>query len=205
VVLAALTAALGPALTALPINALRVVVGALLLIFGLQWLRKAILRAGGLKALHDEQAAYEHELLEAREQGAVHQGIDPYSFTISFKGVLLEGLEVVFIVLTFGANQHNVGLAAAAAGVAVLAVTLTGFAIHAPLTRVPENTLKFVVGVMLTSFGMFWGAEGAGAHWPGGDAALLVIIPLTLLAALAIVALLRRRSGLTHARAMVRA
>jgi uncharacterized membrane protein len=205
VVLAALTAALGPALTSLPINALRVVVGALLLIFGLQWLRKAILRAGGLKALHDEQAAYEHELDVAREQGAVQRGIDAYSFTISFKGVLLEGLEVVFIVLTFGANQHNVGLAAAAAAVAVVVVILAGFAIHAPLTRVPENTLKFAVGVMLTSFGMFWGAEGAGAHWPGGDAALLVIIPLTALAAVAIVALLRRRSRMTHPHAMVRA
>jgi uncharacterized membrane protein len=205
VVLAALTAALGPALTALPINALRVVVGALLLIFGLQWLRKAILRAGGYKALHDEQAAYEHELGAAREQGTVQQGIDPYSFTISFKGVLLEGLEVVFIVLTFGANQHNVALAAAAAALAVLVVILAGIAVHAPLTRVPENTLKFVVGVMLTSFGMFWGAEGAGAHWPGGDAALLVIIPLTLLAAVGLVALLRRRSGMTQPRAMVRA
>ena len=193
VVLAAVTAALGPALTALPINALRVVVGALLLIFGLQWLRKAILRAAGLKALHDEQAAYEHELVAAREQGAVRQGIDPYSFTISFKGVLLEGLEVVFIVLTFGANQHNVGLAAAAAAVAVAAVVLMGFAVHAPLARVPENTLKFVVGVMLTSFGMFWGAEGAGAKWPGSDAALLVVVPAVALYALALVAALRRR------------
>jgi uncharacterized membrane protein len=205
VVLAALTAALGPALTALPINALRVVVGALLLIFGLQWLRKAILRAGGLKALHDEHEAYERELVAAREQGAVQQGIDPYSFTISFKGVLLEGLEVVFIVLTFGANQHNVGLAAAAACAAVLVVTLTAIAIHAPLTRVPENSMKFVVGVMLTSFGMFWGAEGAGAHWPGGDAALLAIIPLTLLVALAMVAVLRRRSAVTGPEAVVRA
>jgi uncharacterized membrane protein len=193
VVLAALTAALGPALTELPIDVLRVVVGALLLIFGLQWLRKAILRAVGLKALHDEREAYERELIAAREQGAVREGIDPYSFTIAFKGVLLEGLEVVFIVLTFGANQHNVGLAAAAAGVAVLAVVLAGVAVHAPLARVPENTMKFAVGVMLTSFGSFWGAEGAGAHWPGGDAALLVIVPLTLLVSLAMAAVLRRR------------
>jgi uncharacterized membrane protein len=196
-VLAVLTAALGPALTALPINVLRVVVGALLLIFGLQWLRKAILRASGLKALHDEEEAFEQETEAARAAGTVDRTrFDPYSFTISFKGVLLEGLEVVFIVLTFGANQHNVGLAAAAAAVAVLAVVLAGFAVHAPLTRVPENTLKFVVGVMLTSFGIFWGTEGAGAHWPGGDAALLVIIPVTLLAALAMVWLLRRvRAG----------
>ena len=193
VVLAALTAVLGPALTALPIGVLRVVVGALLLIFGLQWLRKAILRGAGLKALHDEREAYERELAAAREQGAVGEGIDAYSFTIAFKGVLLEGLEVVFIVLTFGANQHNVGLAAAAAGVAVLVVVLAGFAVHAPLARVPENTMKFGVGVMLTSFGSFWGAEGAGAHWPGGDAALLVIVPLTLLVSLAMTTALRRR------------
>jgi uncharacterized membrane protein len=194
-VLAILTAALGPALTSLPINVLRVVVGALLLIFGLQWLRKAILRASGLKALHNEREAYEEELAAARAAGAPDATFDPYSFTLAFKGVLLEGLEVVFIVLTFGANQHNVGLAAAAAGAAVLAVVLTGVAVRAPLARVPENTLKFAVGAMLTSFGIFWGAEGAGAHWPGSDAALLVIIPATLLLAVGMVALLRRRTG----------
>ena len=105
---------------------------------------------------------------------------------IAFKGVLLEGLEVAFIVLTFGANQHNVGLAAAAAGVAITVVVFAGVAARAPLARVPENTMKFSVGVMLTSFGMFWGAEGAGAHWPGGDAALLVIIPSVLLVSLAL-------------------
>jgi uncharacterized membrane protein len=192
IVLAGLTAALGPALTALPIGVLRVVVGALLLIFGLQWLRKAILRAAGLKALHDERDAFAREEAEARGAGAVAAGLDAYSFTIAFKGVLLEGLEVVFIVLTFGANQHNVGLAAAAAGLAVLVVIGVGLAVHAPLARVPENTMKFAVGVMLTSFGTFWGAEGAGAHWPGGDGALLVIVPATLLLALAIVRVLGR-------------
>jgi len=192
--LAVLTAALGPALTALPIDVLRVIVGALLLIFGLQWLRKAILRAAGLKALHDERETYEQERASARAAGVVDWSrLDPYSFTIAFKGVLLEGLEVVFIVLTFGANQHNVPLAAAAAGAAVLAVVVAGLAVHAPLSRVPENTMKFAVGVMLTSFGMFWGAEGAGAHWPGGDAALLVIIPGTLAVSIGMVALLRRR------------
>jgi uncharacterized membrane protein len=192
-VLAGITAALGPALTALPINALRVVVGALLLIFGLQWLRKAILRAAGAKAQRDEAEAFRREREAATGAGAVEAGIDPYTFTIAFKGVLLEGLEVVFIVLTFGANQHDVGLAAAAAGVAVAAVTLAGIAVHAPLARVPENGMKFVVGVMLTSFGTFWGAEGAGAHWPGSDAALLGIIPVTLAASLATVLSLRRR------------
>jgi len=195
IVLAAITAALGPALTAIPIDTLRLVVGALLLIFGLQWLRKAILRGGGVKAQRDERRAFEHGREEAEHAGAVPPGFDPYSFTISFKGVLLEGLEVIFIVLTFGANQHNIGLAAAAAALAVVLVALTGLAVHRPLARVPENAMKFMVGVMLTSFGMFWGAEGAGAHWPGGDAALLVLIPVTLLVAAAMVAALRRRTS----------
>ncbi len=193
VVLAAVTAALGPALTALPIDALRVAVGGLLLVFGLQWLRKAILRACGVKALHDEAAAFERERSAALGAGASARDFDGYSFLISFKGVLLEGLEVVFIVLTFGANQHHVGLAAAAAGVAVLVVVLAGVAVHAPLARVPENAMKFAVGVMLTSFGTFWGGEGAGAHWPGGDAALLAIVPVTLAVALLMVALIRHR------------
>ncbi len=192
VVLAGVTAALGPALTSLPINALRVAVGALLLIFGLQWLRKATLRAAGLKALHDEAGTYAQEREAAQEAGSTGSGFDPYSFTIAFKGVFLEGLEVVFIVLTFGANQHDVGLAAAAAGVAVAVVALVGLAVHAPLARVPENAMKFAVGVMLSSFGMFWGAEGAGAHWPGGDAALLVLIPGTAALAGVLVAVLRR-------------
>jgi uncharacterized membrane protein len=196
-VLAALTAVLGPALTALPIGVLRVAVGGLLLIFGLQWLRKAILRAAHLKASHDEREAYGEAQGAARAARVVPKGqFDPYSFTIAFKGVLLEGLEVVFIVLTFGANQHNVGLAAAAAGVAVLVVVIAGVAVHAPLTRVPENRLKFCVGVMLTSFGTFWGAEGAGAHWPGSDAALLVIIPAALLFSLGLVAAIRRRGSI---------
>ena len=191
-VLAALTGALGPALTALPINVLRVVVGALLLIFGLQWLRKAILRGAGLKAIHDELDSYDRGRAAARAAGAVESGIDAYSFTLAFKGVLLEGLEVVFIVLTFGANQHNVGLASAAAGVAVLFVVLAGVAVRRPLARVPENAMKFAVGVMLTSFGTFWGAEGAGAHWPGGDAALLAIIPFVVAFSLLLMAMLRR-------------
>jgi uncharacterized membrane protein len=185
--LAVIVIALGPALTSLPIDALRVLVGGLLLIFGLQWLRKAILRGAGLKAKHDELETYQEETEAARAAGNPHSGFDGYSFTIAFKGVLLEGLEVAFIVLTFGANQHNVGLAAAAAGVAVLVVVAAGVAVRAPLARVPENTMKFAVGVMLSSFGMFWGAEGAGASWPGDDAALLAIVPGVLLVALGMV------------------
>jgi uncharacterized membrane protein len=192
VALAAVTAALGPALTALPINVLRGVVGGLLLVFGLQWLRKAILRASGLKALHDEDAAFALERSAAHDAGSVAEGIDGYSFLVAFKGSFLEGLEVVFIALTFGSNQKNVPLAAAAATAAVLTVGLAGLALRAPLARVPENALKFVVGVMLTSFGTFWGGEGVHAHWPGGDAALLAIIPVMLLFALGTVWLLRR-------------
>jgi uncharacterized membrane protein len=177
---------------------LRVAVGGLLLIFGLRWLSKAILRSAGLKAKHDELRAYEHEAEAARAAGERRGGLDAYSFAISFKGVFLEGLEVVFIVLTFGANQHRVGLAAGAAGIAVATVVVAGLVARAPLTRVPENTLKLIVGAMLTSFGVFWGAEGAGAHWPGGDAALLAIIPSVLAVALAISSVMRRaaRRGL---------
>jgi uncharacterized membrane protein len=193
-VLAVVVAVLGPALTLIPLSALRLVVGGLLLIFGLQWLRKAILRASGLKAFHDENAIFAAELAAAQAAPSERRGMvgDWYAFTLSFKGVILEGLEVVFIALTFGANQHNIPLAAAAAVAAVLVVTVVGIAVRAPLARVPENTMKFIVGVMLTSFGIFWGAEGAGAHWPGADIALLVVVPAVALFALALVPILRR-------------
>jgi uncharacterized membrane protein len=192
VALGVIVAALGPALDAIPLDALRVIVGALLLVFGLQWLRKAVLRAAGLKTVRDEAKEFAHETEAARAAAGTGSGFDGYAFTIAFKGVLLEGLEVVFIVLTFGATQHDIGLAALAAAAAVAAVTLTGIAVRAPLARVPENAMKFAVGVMLTSFGIFWGAEGAGASWPGGDAALLVIIPGVTLVALGLVQWLRR-------------
>jgi uncharacterized membrane protein len=192
IVLAVVVAVLGPALTLMPLRVLRLVVGGLLVIFGLQWLRKAILRASGLKALHDEDAIYPTELAAAMAAPAGRSAIvDWYSFTLSFKGVVLEGLEVAFIVLTVGANQRNIPLAAVAAVTALLVVTMAGVAVRAPLGRVPENTMKFVVGVMLTSFGVFWSAEGAGGQWPGADAALLVLVPVMTLFALALVVLLR--------------
>ncbi len=192
IALAALVAGLGPALTALPINVLRIVVGGLLLVFGLQWLRKAILRAAGYKALHDEEKAFLEETAAAKAAGIAGPRFDGYSFTIAFKGVLLEGLEVVVIALTFGANQHRVGLAAAAAGAAVVLVALVGIAVRAPLARVPENALKFSVGVMLTAYGIFWGAEGAGASWPGSDAALIGLVAGITAVSLAMVQWLRR-------------
>jgi uncharacterized membrane protein len=194
-ILAALVVALGPALTSLPIGILRLIVGGLLLVFGLQWLRKAILRAAGALATHDEIAAFEREAQAAARAAAAGGDFDGYSFSVALKAVLLEGLEVAFIVLTFGANQSRVGLAATAAGVAVVMVLIAGLAAHAPLSRVPENTMKFAVGILLTSFGTFWGAEGAGAPWPGGDAALPVVVVLVAGCSLLLVAELRRAQG----------
>ena len=192
--LAVIVAVLGPAVSEIPLRGLRVVVGALLLVFGLQWLRKAILRASGHKALHDEEKLYAEHMADAAAQRSRRFMLAPdwYGFTLAFKGVLLEGLEVVFIVLTFGANAKNVGLATIAAACAVVLVAAAGGAVRAPLARVPENTMKFVVGIMLTSFGIFWGGEGAGANWPGSDAALLVFIPAIALLGLGLTALLRQ-------------
>jgi uncharacterized membrane protein len=193
-VLAAIVAALGPTVALVPLTALRLVVGALLLVFGLQWLRKAVLRAAGHKDLHDENAIFTRELAAARDARTERRWVvtDWYAYTLSFKGVLLEGLEVAFIAITFGGNQHDVPLAALAAVCAIVVVTGLGLAVKAPLARVPENTMKFAVGVMLTSFGVFWGAEGASAHWPGNDGALLGLVPLVALFALALVAVLKR-------------
>ena len=199
-VLAVVVAALGPALTVVPIGALRLVVGALLLAFGLQWLRKAILRASGFVALHDEDAIFARELAGA--QGAastVRAGLDWYGFTLSFKGVLLEGLEVAFIVLTFGSTQGSIPLAAAGAGAALVLVAAAGALAHAPLARVPENTLKFAVGAMLTTFGIFWATEGAGGSWPGGDVAILGVLAYVLVLSAASAALLRRRGAAASA------
>jgi uncharacterized membrane protein len=201
IVLAAVVAVAGPALTLIPLAPLRLIVGALLAVFGLQWLRKAILRASGYKALHDEEGIYARQVAAARAAAGGGRGLvhDWYAFTLSFKGVLLEGLEVVFIAITFGASQKNVGLAALAAAAAVVVVAAVGVVVHAPLSRVPENSLKFAVGIMLTSFGIFWSAEGAGVSWPGNDAALLVIIPLTTVVGLGYMSLLRRARAATAA------
>ena len=194
VALAVVVAALGPALTHIPIGGLRLVVGTLLLIFGLQWLRKAILRSSGYKSLHDEDAIFQREMAEAREAGTIMRaGMDWYAFTLSFKGVFLEGLEVAFIVLTFGstAGQGGIPLAALGAAAALVLVASVGAIVHAPLSRVPENTMKFAVGAMLTTFGTFWGAEGAGVHWPGSDAAILGILVFVLAVSFGLVAFLR--------------
>src|ERR1019366_2094351 len=177
-----------------PLSALRLVVGALLAVFGLQWLRKAALRASGYKGLHDETSIYarQAEAARAAAAGGRHGVNDWYALTLSLKGVLLEGLEVVFSATPSGDNQGTLGRPALGAAAAVLVVAAVGVAARAPLARVPENTMKLAVGVMLTSFGPFWGAEGAGVAWPGNDAALLVVIAVTAAASLGSIALLRR-------------
>jgi Ca2+/H+ antiporter, TMEM165/GDT1 family len=208
--LAAVTAILGTAIgTSISRPLLQLVVGSLLLIFGLQWLRKAILRAAGLKATHDEDAIYaEEQRAAAAATDERRFGLDWYAFTISFKGVFLEGLEVVFIVITFGANAQSIPLAAGGAAAAGLIVIALGAAVHRPLAAVPENTLKYVVGVMLSSFGVFWLVEGLGVfaqprtslHPPGGDAALLVLVALWVVVSQLLIRALRApRPGLETA------
>ena len=206
VALAVITAAIGPAVSHLPLTALRLVVGALLAIFGLQWLRKAILRATGYKALHDEASAYLREVAAAQNASQEsRRGVgDWYAFTLAFKGVFLEGLEVVFIVLTFGANaaadgSGSISLAALGAAIAVVLVTGVGVLAHAPLSRVPENSMKFVVGAMLTTFGTFWSAEGVGVAWPGSDAAILGLLAFILFVALLLVWQLKRTAAIADA------
>ena len=193
VVLAVVVGVFGPAITRLPIGGLRLFVGAILLVFGLQWLRKAILRASGFKALHDEDAIFAEEEQAARQAARDGGGMDWYSFTVAFKGVFLEGLEVAFIVVAFGGVQHSVGLAAAAAAAAAIVVLAVGVVVRGPLSRVPENTMKFAVGTMLTTFGVFWGSEGAGIHWPGNDASLLGLLAYVVVCSLGLTAALRRR------------
>jgi len=194
VLLALVVALAGVALASLPIDDVRLLVGVVLLVFGWRWLRKAVLRAAGLKALHDEEEIFAEQEEQARAAApAGGGGLDGYSFVISLKGVLLEGLEVVLIVIGFGAGQHRVGLAAAAAALAVVLVVAAGAAARAPLARVPENTMKFAVGVLLSSFGIFWIGEGLGTSWPLDDASVLAIIALVWGCSAAAVSLLRQR------------
>ncbi len=193
--LAVAIAALGGAITSVPVGTLRLVLGVVLLALGAQWLRKAVLRAAGLKALHDEQASYEEEIAEARAARSAQGSWDRYAFLVAAQGVFVEGFEVALIVVAFGASRGRLGLAAASAALAVAVVIAAGFAVGAPLARVPENTMKFTVGVALCAFGVFWFGEGAGLSWPGGDAILLALLAAVLCFALASVRTLRRRSA----------
>lgn len=209
-VLALATALLGTALERwIDIHALEIVIGSLLLVFGLQWLRKAILRASGFKALNNEDDIFREETAAARAAPLVRRAsLDWFAFTVAFKGVMLEGLEIVFIVMAIGASSGELGLATASAIGAAALVGAVGIAVRHPLSRVPENTLKFGVGLLLTTFGTFWAGEGIGIHWLGDDIALVWLLAAYCLAAWAAVRRLRsmhrQAVSLTPASALAR-
>jgi uncharacterized membrane protein len=194
-VLGVLVGAVGvPLIHYVPIDALRVLVGALLLVLGLSWLRKAILRASGHKAKHDEDAIYEEARASLAAHGSKGPRRDGVGFAVAFKGVFLEGMEVVLIVISLGASQHELGNAAAAAGAAVVVVVTIGLLVARQLSEIPENTIKTLVGIMLTSFGLFWVGEGSGAHWPGSDLAIPVLIGVFALVTAGAIALLKTQA-----------
>jgi uncharacterized membrane protein len=200
-VLTLATAILGTALQRwIDVHVLQIVIGSLLLVFGLQWLRKAILRASGFKALHDEDALFRSEIAEARHAPRTTvESLDWFAFTVVFKGVLLEGLEVVFIVMTIGASSGQLGVAAAAALAAVVVVGAVAAVLRHPLSRVPENQIKFAVGLLLTTFGTFWAGEGVGVEWLGQDLALFWLIVVYAIAAYLAVQVLSRKRALAPA------
>src|SRR5437667_4449506 len=212
--LALLVATLGTALVQwVPLDVLRTVIGTLLLLFGLKWLKNAILRYSGLKARHDEEAIYEETRAELRASGEIEASsprFDLFGFLLSYKSVLLEGLEVAFIVITFGASaatstvSRSSGIASAALGAlaAGILIILVGAIVRVPLARVPENTLKFIVGIMLTTFGTFWLAEGFNYQWPLSDAFLLILVAIYLGASFLLIAWLKQVKKQEPAQAM---
>jgi uncharacterized membrane protein len=192
-VLALIVVALGPLLDQVPLHLLQLVIGILLLLFGMRWLRKAILRAAGVIPLHDEAAAFATETAELREQARRNETrLDWIGALTTFKAVLLEGLEVVFIVIALSAGRGMLSPASVGAVAACLAVAAIGLIVHRPLARVPENTLKFAVGIMLSAFGVFWTGEGLGVAWPGADFAIVIFAAIFLAVSVAAVALARR-------------
>ena len=192
-VLALIVVALGPLLGHVPLRLLQFVIGVLLLLFGMRWLRKAILRSAGVIPLHDEAMTFATETAELREQARRNEArLDWIAAVTTFKAVLLEGLEVVFIVIALGAGRGMLIPASAGAVAACLAVAAVGLIVHRPLARVPENTLKFAVGIMLSAFGVFWTGEGLGVAWPGEDLAIVAFAAMFLAVSGAAILLARR-------------
>ena len=192
-VLAALVVALGPQLRRIPLDLIQMGVGTMVLLFGLRWLRKAILRAAGRIPMHDEDAAFAKNMA-AMQSGVVGRmgALDRVAVAAAFNITMLEGTEVVFIVIAVGAGGAGLLLpASVGAAAAMILVTALGVVLHRPLARVPENTLKFVVGVLLSGFGTFWVGEGAGFTWPGGDVAILALVAGYVTTALSLVPLVR--------------
>jgi uncharacterized membrane protein len=180
-----------PIVRYVPLSTLRVVVGTLLLVMGEGWLRKAVLRGSGHKAAHDEDEIFSETVSELSGGAANPNRRDSVAFAVAFKGVFLEGIEVAIIVISLGGSQHRLGLAAAAAGAALVVVTVVGILVARQLSEVPENIIKGGVGIMLTSLGLFWMGEGVGIHWPGGDLAIPVLVGVFLAVTLTAVALLK--------------
>jgi uncharacterized membrane protein len=195
--LALLVAIFGPALGRIPITTLQLIVGILLLLFGIRWLRKAILRAAGVISIHDEARIYEEETALMRSTAKPARAFDAIAFIACFKAVSLEGLEVTFTVLAIGAGGSLL-IASIGAVLAAVLVILLGVVLHRPLSRVPENTLKFIVGIMLTAFGIFWIGEGLSFPWPGEDLALIGMIALLILFSALAIRLVRTRAGVTE-------
>ena len=195
-VLFLLVAALGPAITRIPESVVQLCLGTLLLLFGMRWLRKAILRAAGVIALHDENAAYAKESAALRAIGGETRGWDRVAVSTAFKITTIEGIEVEFIVIAMGGGGRGL-LVPAAVGtlVALVLVAALGLALHRPVAMIPENILKFVVGLLLCAFGTFWFGEGTGIHWPGGDLSLLALGAGYLATALVVVPLCRIRAS----------
>lgn len=194
--LTAISAALGPALTRIPLHLVQLVVGAMILLFGLRWLRKAILRAAGLIALHDEEAAFTKNTAAMRSGAVMHARLDRPAFAAAFNITMLEGTEVIFLVIALGAGGTGLMLPASlGAAAALLVVVGLGMALHRPLARVPENTLKFVVGTLLAGFGTFWFGEGAGVAWPGADLAIPALVAAYLAVALCLIPVCRRTAA----------
>jgi uncharacterized membrane protein len=195
VLLALIVVGLGPLLDRVPLHLLQFTIGVLLLLFGMRWLRKAVLRSAGAIPIHDEAASFVTQVSELREQARRHEArLDWLAALASFKAVLLEGLEVGFIVIAVSAGRELLVPASAGALAACLLVAGVGLVVHRPLARVPENTLKFAVGVMLSAFGIFWTGEGLGLAWPGADLTIVVFAALFLGVARAGVVLARRSS-----------
>jgi len=193
--LSCIIAILGPALARIPLGVVQLVVGALLLMFGMRWLRKAILRAAGIVPLHDEAAIYQQQSHALRQLGGNRGGWDTIAFATAFKITMLEGIEVVFIVTAVGAGGVGLLLPASFGALAALVIVLAlGIAVHRPLARIPENTLKFFVGVLLSAFGTFWVGEGLGLSWPGHDWSILGLTAGYLAIAVVIVPMCRRRA-----------
>jgi len=196
--LVVLVAFVGPALVRVPLATLHLVIGTILLIFGMQWLRKAILRSSGLKAKNDEDVRYQSTVAQLESSDSAPRR-DQVAFVVAFKGVFLEGLEVVIAVITLGTSAHRLGLAAMVAAIAVVLVAIVGAVVSKQLTKVPENAMKMGVGILLTSYGTFWAGEGLKIHWPGGDAGLPVLVAVYLVVAWSFIVALRRSATVLEA------